>query len=242
MSLPFPVPIASSATIIKAILEGPEGMELARCAIMGVDGEGTEVIPAKVFQWWPDQMTDAIQTGWNPKTIPGMSHPLQVWGSNGGRTLSFEVVLSRLRVHADDLSTVQAVEYAGLAVDTEDDINRDVEDDIAYLRAFCYPSYQYDEEGFTVVDPPPIALLNFPMMNLNENGDDIIWCVMTGCDVTYLRSFPNGRPRLAKVSLTFSQTKQDVDGLWNAGLEDFEGRKNGLGRLGNATMEVPSVP
>jgi hypothetical protein len=42
-------------------------------------------------------------------------------------------------------------------------------------------------------------------MCLNEDGSDIIFGVVTGCDVTYEKLFSDGQPRQVKVSLTFKQ-------------------------------------
>jgi hypothetical protein len=44
-----------------------------------------------------------------------------------------------------------------------------------------------------------------PNMGLNEDGSDIIFGVVTGCDVTYEKLFSDGQPRIVKVSLTFKQ-------------------------------------
>lgn len=45
-------------------------------------------------------------------------------------------------------------------------------------------------------------------MALSEDGADIVYCVMTGCDVNYEKLFPNGQPKVVKVSLTLKQVVQ----------------------------------
>jgi hypothetical protein len=67
----------------------------------------------------------------------------------------------------------------------------------------------YAESGdITAAIPPPIALICAPNQGWNEDGNDVIWAVMTQCSVNHMLAFPSGEPRLATVSLAFRQVIQ----------------------------------
>jgi len=204
--------------LIEAIMNGPEGMEYAHMSIAGIDptdAAGAKlIIPEHTFQFWPESIQDSIEVGWEFKPIPGASHALAQWSSNGGRTISFEVRLHRFMKPVGDRSVFEKIlDPIGLTAPGNEYLkdmrphNVDVESEIRCLRAFCYPSYGTLEKS-TVAYPPPVALLCIPGVNLNEVGSDTIMAVMTGCDVTYNLLFANGKPRNATVALTFKQIVQ----------------------------------
>lgn len=186
-------------------------------SLMGLDPrDGTTIVlPERTLQWWPESLSDTIALGWTEKLIPGGSHSLQQWGGNGGRTISFEIPLTRNMRLKETLTAAQGAGPGSSLLDPDNTRNRpfntNIPAAIAYLRAFCYP--EYDDSGAIA---PPICLLNVPGHKLNENGSDTIWCVMTGCDVTYKHSFDEGEPRLASVALTFMQIVQKPKGTNNA--------------------------
>jgi hypothetical protein len=198
------------------ILEGEEGMKPTYMTLAGVDATNNTVnnlaIPERAFQFWPESFQDTIEVGWEFKSIPGASHAIAQWGSNNGRTFSFEVVLARFM---KDVAKRNAMEKLldpfGMTDPNGDKYhNVDVAAGIRYLRAYCYPLYKKGDK-FIEAHPPPIAILNAPGMDLNEAGGDAVYAVMTGCDVTYKMLFPDGTPRLATVSLTFKQVVQDMN-------------------------------
>ena len=191
---------------------------VAKASMMGIDAEtGKTVLPERAFQWFPESFSDSIEIGWEPKQVPGASHAIMQWGGNGGRTFSFETLLYR-NMAPLDLQAQQQTLLAGTALLPDPDspgnapYNFPIESMISWLRAFCYPRYVTGEGfgGTMITRPvsPPIAILNLPGMALNEDGADIVYCVVTGCDVTYEKLFPNGQPRVVKVSLTLKQVVQ----------------------------------
>ena len=204
--------------LIEAIMNGPEGMEYAHMSIAGVSPEdpagNTLLLPEHAFQFWPESIQDSIEIGWQFKEIPGASHALAQWASNGGRTISFEVRLHRFMKPVEDRTVFEKIlDPFGLTGPGNKYLkdmrphNVDVEAEIRYLRAYCYPSYG-KLDASTVSYPPPVALLCIPGLGLNELGNDTIMAVMTGCDVTYNLLFANGKPRNATVALTFRQIVQ----------------------------------
>lgn len=223
--------------IVEAIMYGPEGTEAKSMSILGLDPSdpgGTKVLlPERAFQYWPESVQDGIEIGWQTKDIPGSSHALVQWGGNNGRTITFEVRLSRMMKPVEDRSPLEFIldpfkltapgnEYPMSARP----FNVDIESEIRFLRAFCYPSYA-TLDGASVSYPPPIALLCLPGMGLNEDGSDVIAAVMTTCDVTYTLAFPNGKPRMASVSLAFRQVVQSkVDGVLWRGIGSERGGLN----------------
>ena len=187
-------------------------------SMAGIDPDtGEEIIPEKEFQWWPETLNDTIQTGWQEKNIPGGSHSIMQWGSNGGRTITFEAKFTRYLKYPDVFSPFSGeVLRATLAflIDPTNarnkPFNADIQGAIAWLRAFCYP--EYDESG-GVAKPPVICVLGAKGMALNEDGSDVIFAVMTACDVQYIRLFEDGRPRSVNVALTFKQVVQSQNGV-----------------------------
>lgn len=199
---------------------------VARASMMGIDSESGEMaLPERAFQWWPETFSDSIEIGWEPKQVPGASHAIMQWNSNGGRTFSFDVLLYRnmepLAVQSElsekQLFAIGTLDGALLPDPSNDDnakFNINIEYMVSWLRSFCYPRYVSGtgSDGSTVVTrvvAPPIAILNMPNMALNEDGSDTVFGVVTACDVTYEKLFPNGQPRAVKVSLTLKQVVQN---------------------------------
>ena len=192
-------------------------VEVAQASMMGIDAEtGATVLPERAFQWFPETFSDSIEIGWEPKQVPGSSHAIMQWGSNGGRTFAFETLLYRNMAPLDLQAQQQTVLAVEALPDPSDESNLpyniNIESMISWLRAFCYPRYVTGEGfgGTKITRPvsPPIAILRLPGMALSEDGADIVYCVVTGCDVTYEKLFPNGQPRAVKVNLTLKQVVQ----------------------------------
>ena len=215
--------------VIQAIMDGPEGSDYASMTIAGLDPleptkiydpDPTAKVPLfaeRAFQYWPESINDSIEIGWDIKSVGGGSHGLAQWTSNNGRTISFELKLSRMMKPIENRTFLEKVQAGGVYPDQQSPMdvrgyNVDIRNQIAYLRAYCYPTY-LNIEGVVVALPPPIAILNVPSMGLNESGGDAIFVIMTGCDVTYTLLFPDGTPRMANVSLTFKQIVQRAEGI-----------------------------
>ncbi len=210
--------------IVEAIQNGPENQAPAAVSLAGISPvDGTMVIQERAFQWWPESLQEDPEIGWSFKEIPGMAHALAQWTQNGGRTFTFEVQCSRSMRPWASLSGTQQLKSMGLnrpsstAPIDNSRYNISVKDQIQWLRQFYLPNYvnaTVSGVPSTVSQPPPIAMLNFPSMGLNEDGSDVIWAVMTQCAVSYALCFPSGEPRLASVSLGFKQVIQHpVNGL-----------------------------
>jgi hypothetical protein len=224
------------------ILDGPTGEQSKWMTIAGFDAQdpGTLVLPEMPFQYWPEEIQDSIEVGWNFLPIPGASHDVAQWNGNSGRTISFEVVLSRLMKPTKDRTTLETILDPFEMTKPEDSpgINGNVKGMVRYLRAFCYPAYAKGTPTTQVI-PPPIAILYCPGLGLNEQGGDAIFAVMTGCDITYRKTFANGVPRTVSMSLTFKQVVQDLVGV------SFVGRKvasQAAGTVPYATLDGSGYP
>lgn len=217
-------------SVIEAMMFGPEGMDYAAMSIAGVDSvyPGTILLPERSFQYWPESISDTIDVGWNFKDIPGASHALAQWSGNAGRTITFEIQLHRFMKPVASRSVFEKI-LDPIELNTPSSeylrdnrpYNVDVAAEVKYLRAFCYPSFK-DLEGYRTSYPPVIGMLSVPGHRLSDTDEgDVIYVIMTGCDVTYLLAFPDGTPRRASVSLTFRQVIQDpVDQvIVNAGFD-----------------------
>lgn len=194
-----------------ALIEGPEP-KLASMTLEGFDEDGTSILEERAFQFWPETVSDTINISYVDKIIPGGSHPIKQWVNNAGRTISFSILIAR------DIKPKELLPFGvDLVVNpTTDDnypFNHDVRQDIAYLRAFCYPTYD-NSTGVTIAKPPPICLLKAEGLNWSRFGDDYIECVMTSCSVNYLRTFNEGFPRMATVDLSFAEIAQSGGGVF----------------------------
>jgi hypothetical protein len=238
--------LGGAVALSRLFLDGAEPIAEEPITMQGVDPvTGEVVIPELALQWWPESLQDSLQVGWNTKPIDGGSHPVSYWGSNGPRALTCSVKVTRQLLHQDDFPT-----FAGplpsigdasralantalgsqLTVNPRSSRNRrynaDVAAVVAYLRMFTYPSYIQSRSRVTA---PPVAVVNFPGMQLNEDGSDALWCVMTQCEVAYMKTFPNGVPRVAEVQLGFTQIPQRPDGIMQVGWEVFATRPGSRG-------------
>ncbi|MDD5511920.1 MAG: hypothetical protein PHI12_14105 [Dehalococcoidales bacterium] len=219
------MPLGLMASVIEAIAGGPEGGPSASMSIAGLDPEDLNKaykkdgvdLSERAFQYWPESISDAISIGWEPKSVTGGSHAFLQWSQNSGRIFSFDVNLTRFTMPVDTRSTLEKLKSASQRPDSQNPIdnrpyNVNVREQIKFLRAFCYPTYK-DIGGVISSLPPPIAVLYMPNMGLNEDGSDVLYAVMTGCDVTYRLLFRDGTPRAATVSLSFTQVVQTKDGV-----------------------------
>lgn len=220
------MPIGFVTALVDAIMNGPEGGAPASLTMAGIDPTSNDLsiykgagfdFSERALQWWPETINDSIETGWSFKNIAGGSHALAQWASNGGRTITFDVQLSRLMAPIDSRSMREKI----LAPFTQPDstspndnrgYNVDIKNQIKWLRGFCYPSY-FEKEGIISAFPPPVMILNVPNFGLNESGGDTIFCVMTGCDAVTTLAFRDGTPRRATVSLILRQIVQSANGV-----------------------------
>ena len=213
--------------IVEAMMQGPEGQDYASMSIAGIkpDNPQSLLLPERTFQYWPETLSDTLEIGWNFKDIAGGSHSLAQWGSNNGRTFTFEVQLHRFMkpvrnrsIFDEILDPFEMNKPDNTALKDNRPNNVDVSAEIRYLRACCYPSFKESDNGMLLSMPPPILMWCVPGMQLNEDGSDVIYAVMTGCDVTYTLCFPNGVPRRASVSVTLRQVVQRPNGgVWWSG-------------------------
>lgn len=190
----------------------------------------------RVFQYFPDTISDSRGVNYSAKTIPGLSHPLYQWISGGPREISFSAFFTRDRALSDDELSVTkgyagglnqyGVVAAGITSGTtgigkitgsNDPRNVDIPSAISWLRSFMDPEYSVDGTGARPATPgrpfPPRKLrLGLPNMRLNwgvpELPADEIYCIMTGCEVSYQSFFADGTPRIASVDLVFAEIIQ----------------------------------
>lgn len=180
----------------------------AKASMMGIDPETGDTIVGleeQAFQFWPESLQDSIEIGWEPKQVPAMSHALMQWSGNGGRTFSFELQMIRLMKPLAKQPAPFGMPVEDPTNEANQPFNVNIEYMINFFRSFCYPTYTDTAAGIRRAKAPPIAILNMPNMGLNEDGSDIIFGVVTGCDVTYEKLFSDGQPRIVKISLTFKQ-------------------------------------
>lgn len=196
------------------------------------------------FQYWPESVTDSRQVEWNPRSIPGGSHPIYQWTQSGERRLAFTAVFTRDKepeieegdsgggisglVDAAVGAVNDAATAIGLAGSHEGDKFRDVniEAAISWLRWFTYPYYAPDDLR---VFEPAKCLLVMPNSKIGHDGTDDIISVMTQCEVTYEAFYPNGAARIVEVSLEFAEVVQHDDAVRFHSRGDMKDVASGVG-------------
>lgn len=226
---------ALPGNILSAITQFPQEEKLARAYLQPIDMAPGEVPPwathaagsAIAFQYWPETIQDTRPVEWNPRTIPGGSHPIYQWTHGGERRISFTSVFTTdtapdatLLEFSDGIfdysqrlgsggafttpyDGVGAQPLSGLELGKRD---LDLRVVIAWLRWFTYPTYGVGEDLRAY--EPAKCLLVLPHTKLGHNGTDYIVTVMTQCDVTYEAWFSTGFPRIIEVSLEFAEVVQ----------------------------------
>lgn len=238
-------------SVAEAIMNGPEG-DYASMSIAGINPVTQDImLPERTFQYWPSAISDSIQIGWNFKDIPGMQAALAQWSSNGGRTVSFEVHLSRFMKPVSSRTKLERVlDPFSLNTPSSQHLkdnrpyNVDIVAEVKYLRAFDYSSYK-DINGYRTSYPPPIAMLNIPGLRLDDyTGGDVVWAAMTGCDINYTLLFPDGTPRKATVSLIFRLINQNPDDkkIYNPGFNQDPEFDYNNSKVWNSTEEPMPAP
>jgi len=199
--------------------------KLARLSMYGEDEDGETVVPERDFQFWPESISDSISMNYVDKAIPGGSHNLKQWVSNGGRTIGFQVQLARTMLREQDIPDLSlgGVVKIPSTIDhqsvTNAPWNRDIRQDVLWLRSFCYPTISADKSS---TKPPPICILHAEGLALGHAiGDDFFIGMMAACNITYVRLFENGVPRLATVDLSFAEIVQR-DEIQFHGLSDLK--------------------
>jgi len=177
------------------------------------------------LQYWPESLTDSRGAEWNPRNIPGGSHPIYQWTHGGERRLSFTAIFTtdtdvpdEQASRDDPYETLAANPLSGIQKGKRD---LDIRAVLSWLRYFTYPLYGTGE-SLQVFEPPKVILM-MPNTALGHDGSDYVIGVMTTCDITYQSWFPNGMPRITEVSLEFCEVVQ------SGGRVNFHSRNN-MGR------------
>lgn len=220
--------------ILSQLVSVPHLPALEKAYLIGKDPAPGEIFPwaenkAQVeiaLQYWPESITDSREITWNPRYIPGGSHPIYQWTHGGERRVGFTAVFTTdtepehlpLSGSADIAGEIQqfgdANAYptenagitAGLKIGTRD---LDLRAVVSWLRYFTYPYYSgKTAEDIRVFEPPKILLV-MPNTKLGHTGNDHITTIMTQCEVTYQEWFPSGFPRMLEVALEFAEVVQE---------------------------------
>lgn len=161
------------------------------------------------FQYWPESLQDVRASEWNPRNIPGGSHPIYQWTHGGERNISFTAIFTtdtdpghHNLLNEDAYRDARTEPLNGLDIGDRDVDLRAV---VSWLRWYTYPAYE--DDGSKVYEPAK-CLLVMPNTKLGHSGLDHVTCVMTQCDVTYQAWFVNGFPRVIEVSLSFAEVVQ----------------------------------
>ena len=167
---------------------------------------GSKVGGPRSFQFWPAEISDSEGVNYATKQIPGGNLPFYQWVSGGEHNVTFSAVFARDIWYGNQkVPGDSAAAGSLLPPDAEDKHNVDVGAACKYLRSLKAPEYRQGED---FARPPPLMYLVTPNVPIGRDMDDRMLCLMTQCDITWKRSFPDGTPRLAEVALGFAETVQ----------------------------------
>ena len=152
-----------------------------------------------VFQYWPDQITDSYSPNYANDTAPGASHPIYQYVSGNERNINFSAVFTSEVNEPNNPDRAMSLPSSKYTVD--------VAAALARLEQYKYPTYR--RGGLLgVVQAPPKLILVFPNLNLGRDSDEVrVILRETNPEITHF--FPDGRPRIAKVNLAFSEIVQE---------------------------------
>lgn len=220
--------------ILSQLVSVPHQPELKQAYLVARDKAPGEVPPWEdpaiggtpeiAFQYWPETLTDNREVVWNPRPIPGGSHPIYQWTHGGERRITLTGVFTtdtepHLEGHPGEGESAEAISpdspypnrdgetgiTSGLKLGRRDIDLRSV---VAWLRYFTYPLYEGSTADDIRVFEPPKLLLVLPNTKLAHNGNDHVLVIMTLCEVIYQEWFPNGFPRIVEVALEFAEVVQ----------------------------------
>jgi len=209
-----------------SILDGNSNVKSgsAGALLAEVDDEGAVILDeAREFQYWPSTLEDSLEGGWQSKGIPGLNRPLQQNSMGEDRTISFTASFS-----ADMDGKI------GSEVE-EDKHNVDLNAAAMWLRSLLSNDYTDVPGSGKMWKSPPVLWLYLQGTQLGYNltlkheeneaytaYESGLHCHMRGCNITYKKWFPSGRPKLMEVGLTFAETIQIGRDIYAYGRSDFK--------------------
>ena len=181
-----------------------------------------------VFQYWPESFEDNYNPAYSEKQVPGGSHPLLQWTGGSGRDITFT---AQFTSEVDPGITRGAFGRPNPAITRltpSDRYTVDVRAALNRIRSYMLPDYG-GGAGFNInslASPPKKLYLVLQGTRIGGQKDYIL-CVLRSAPITYEACFPNGTPRIAQVSMTFSEIVQgrssgDTSAITFIGRSSFE--------------------
>jgi len=102
-----------------------------------------DVIEQQAFQYFPSEVSDTRDVGWQFQDIPGSSHPIAYWSNSGARSISFTAQFSRDwngNMTPDDITNGDVPFF----FDSQKNRNPDLRAVAKWLRWYTYPLYEQD--------------------------------------------------------------------------------------------------
>jgi len=162
-----------------------------------------------VFQYWPESVEAAYTVNYAQKSVPGGSHDLQQWTGGAGRDITFPVVFTA-EVSADTRSSLAArLDTSNLLPSARYTV--DVRGAVSYINSLLLGSYGKEGQAGgglnNLASPPKKLWLVLEGTGLGGNKDEVL-VILRSASVTYEAWFPNGKPRIVAMSLTFAEIVQ----------------------------------
>lgn len=203
--------MAGLATIASKVASGNLNEKYSVVSLWEANPDGTQTGTWFTFQYFPETLSDTKQVNYQRRNVPGTSLPIYQWISSGERSISFTAYFtSDVDLLADD-NYIEEIESSGIQ-----GRNVDIRTALLRLRGYLLPEYVAGDAQVVTVAPRRLYLQIFGSglglahghKSALTNGIDMVYCVMTQCDITWEQFFPSGLPRIASVQLAFAEVAQ----------------------------------
>jgi len=178
-----------------------------------------------VFQYWPESVEAAYTVNYAQKSVPGGSHDLQQWTGGSGRDITFPVVFTA-EVSADVRGLLGVSPPVELLPSVRYTV--DVRGAVSYLQSLMLGSYGKERQAGgglnNLARPPKKIWLVLEGTGLGGNKDEVL-VILRSAPVTYEAWFPNGKPRIVAMSLTFTEIVQRSTATQGKSSIQFIGRE-----------------
>lgn len=189
---------ANTAGALNAALGSIKG--IARIAALSMADQVTVKPTPILFQFFPESITDSRENNVEATTLPGYSLPIPTFSGSSGRSISMVLTFSQERWQGVG---------SRLAPNHWDKYNFDVGLAVQAIRKLAYPIGLSPNSLVDIgITPIPFAL-SLPNTRIGIDKD-FIYCYLRSYSVDYMAFFPDGQPRLAKISLSMEELLVDL--------------------------------
>ena len=200
--------------LAQVMLNGPE-YDKAKPFTITLKAKNDPVLRSREFPW-PEEFSLSREANYASIPIPGGTGSIHQWTGTSGQNLGITLKLFRDIRPREDLPLL-----TGLVVNPQSPenkkFNRDIISDFQFLDQLILPKYERTLDGQRPL-PPYVGMFTFGGLEVFYGGRDYCICIVKSVEKQITRTFPNGEPRAATVTLALEETIFDEG--WNILMHD----------------------